>query len=231
MNDISFEDFSDSTLPTPGAYSNFVNEFIENFDNNNRVSEAAIQYSIEHPFNETRENPIYTYTKVSLINDNYSTHLSSTEKIAISRILFDYFEGIQNQNYNENLIENIRTACKEDADLHKDPYSFITKYCCHHNPNSYPIYDSYVDIMLRWYSFLPAFQFNLADVNSDFNDYNSFRNALYDIKTVFEADESIDSITYRDLDKFLWSAGKRFFNPYVDKDWYNNNYKNRPELY
>ncbi|UTW70364.1 hypothetical protein KHA80_07545 [Anaerobacillus sp. HL2] len=31
----------------------------------------------------------------------------------------------------------------------KNFYSFATKYCSHHNPLDYPIYDSYVDEVLR----------------------------------------------------------------------------------
>lgn len=30
-------------------------------------------------------------------------------------------------------------------------YSFASKYCNHHNPLDYPIYDSYVDVVLRYF--------------------------------------------------------------------------------
>jgi hypothetical protein len=30
-------------------------------------------------------------------------------------------------------------------------YSFATKYCSHHKPEMYPIYDSYVDKMLGYF--------------------------------------------------------------------------------
>ena len=30
-------------------------------------------------------------------------------------------------------------------------YSFASKYCSHHNPLDYPIYDSYVDAVLQYF--------------------------------------------------------------------------------
>lgn len=225
-----YDSFVSSTIPTPSNYFQFVYEFIEHFNNTNRICEEAIRHSINSPFEETRDNPIYTYTKVSLINDNYSTYLSSAEKCAISKILYDYSTELQEPNYNSGLITEIRDKCKKDKIINKDPYSFITKYCCHHNPNYYPIYDSYVDIMLKWYSDLEQFPFTIAENNMDFSDYDSFCGALEQFKECCEADISIESISFRDIDKFLWSAGKSFFNPYINKEMYEN-YKNNPALY
>lgn len=47
-------------------------------------------------------------------------------------------------------------------------YSFASKYCSHHNPLDYPIYDSYVDVVLRHFRDRDSF----SDFkNRDLKDY------------------------------------------------------------
>lgn len=221
-----YEVFVSKTIPNKDR----IQSLITQFDNTNNISEEAIRHLIDNPFKETKDSPIYTYTKVSLINDNYSTHLSSAEKSAISKILYDFSEDIQKRNYNRDLIDNIRSECRKPNMLNKDPYSFITKYCCHHNPDNYPIFDSYVEIMLKWFSDLEDVPFHTTDKNSDFCNYDFFRNVLMQFKEYCETNRIIESISYRNLDKYLWSAGKEFFNPYINKKDYEK-YKNNPNLY
>jgi hypothetical protein len=50
-----------------------------------------------------------------------------------------------------------------DSGKIKNFYSFATKYCSHHMPLEYPIYDSYVDLLLRYFRDVDGF----ADFKND----------------------------------------------------------------
>lgn len=47
-------------------------------------------------------------------------------------------------------------------------YSFATKYCSHHNPLAYPIYDSYVEKVLKYFRKTDHFA---KFKNADLKDY------------------------------------------------------------
>ena len=57
----------------------------------------------------------------------------------------------------------------------RNHYSFASKYCSHHFPEDYPIFDSYVEKMLRFYakadqfaSFKPAELRKLRKIRADY---------------------------------------------------------------
>lgn len=85
------------------------------------------------------------YLKVAAINTLYSTNIYDTYRIA-----YKIFNNVKNlderlKKFSPNLIgeiakgHGIPSIAKE-----KNFYSFATKYCSFHNPNEYPIYDSYI---------------------------------------------------------------------------------------
>ena len=95
-------------------------------------------------------------------------------------------------------IANIEISGKK-----KNFYSFATKYCSYHNFNEYPIYDYFVDSML-WY-------FQKKDKFSDFKrvqlkDYKIFKKVIVDFKEYY----NIKKYSFRDIDKYLWIAGKEY---------------------
>lgn len=61
-------------------------------------------------------------------------------------------------------------------------YSFASKYYSHHNPTAYPIYDSYVEKVLKHFRKTnPNFNFN----NDYLKQYDKFKNILIDFKTIW----------------------------------------------
>lgn len=80
-------------------------------------------------------------------------------------------------------------------------YSFATKYCNHHKPLDYPIYDSYVDQAL-WY-FQTEYHFRDFD-REELKEYKKFKETLKDFRKFF----GLDRFDLREIDKYLWLLGK-----------------------
>ena len=90
------------------------------------------------------------------------------------------------------------------AYLEKNFYSFATKYCSHHNPLDYPIYDSYVDVILRYFRNRDAFS-SFAD--SDLKDYVHFKGALIDFRMFY----GLQEYNLKLIDRYIWLLGKEYF--------------------
>lgn len=85
--------------------------------------------------------------KASSLNDFYSTNIYS---------IFIVAKHIQQLNIDERLKQADETLVKDIATVEIKGkihyfYSFATKYCSHHFPNVFPIYDSYVEKVLMYF--------------------------------------------------------------------------------
>jgi hypothetical protein len=89
------------------------------------------------------------------------------------------------------------THC-ENLKLH---FSFASKYCSWHNPDAYPIYDTYVEACL-WYH---RKQDGFAKYAREGYRYPDFVR----IVTAFREFYGLTSFTFKQLDKFLWSQGRQ----------------------
>lgn len=85
-------------------------------------------------------------------------------------------------------------------------YSFATKYCSHHDAENYPIYDTYVDEVLRHFRREGKF---CSFKNQDLKDYCQFKQILIEFQKYYNI-----NCTLKDLDRYLWLLGKEFFNKY-----------------
>jgi len=85
--------------------------------------------------------------KVCSLNDFYSTNIFSPFSVAKHIVSLGIDESLAR---NDLEIVNIIAKVKMNGGKIKNFYSFATKYCSHHKPTVYPIYDSYVDKMLMY---------------------------------------------------------------------------------
>ena len=83
--------------------------------------------------------------KSSTLNDFYSTNIFKIYPLA-RHILSLNIDSRLNAG-DVNLVKDIQYVQYDKG--FKNFYSFATKYCSHHKPLEYPIYDSYVDLVLR----------------------------------------------------------------------------------
>ena len=138
--------------------------------------------------------------KCSCLNDFYSTNIFSIFSVAKNIYKLNIDDRLKNGD--ASLVNDISKV--EISGVNKTFYSFASKYCAHHNPDKFAIYDQFVDKML-WY-FQKKDNFSNFK-RKDLKDYNIFINVLSDFKKYYD----IEKYNLRDIDKYLWIAGKEYF--------------------
>lgn len=137
--------------------------------------------------------------KASALNDFYSTNIFSI--FTISKHILELNIDKRIEQHDLNLVNDIANVTISGRQ--KNFYSFATKYCSHHNPILFPIYDSYVEKVLLYFNKTNKFY---KFEKSDFKDYHNFYNILCSFKEFYKISYSL-----KDIDKYLWQLGKEFF--------------------
>lgn len=138
--------------------------------------------------------------KASALNDFYSTNIFS---------IFPVAKHILNLNIDNRLKNGDETLVNDIANItingkQKNFYSFATKYCSHHFPTIFPIYDSYVDKILMYFHSKD----NFATLKKeDLKNYKVFKETLITFKKFY----NIDTYNLKDIDRYLWQLGKEYF--------------------
>lgn len=136
--------------------------------------------------------------KCSTLNDFYSTNIFSIFPVAKHILKLDIDKRLNDGDLAlVNDIEDVK-------ELNRKFYSFASKYCSHHNPEQFPIYDSYVDRVLRYFRKKDKFA-NFK--NDDLKDYVKFN----DVLNKFAKYYSLEQYSLKDLDRYLWQLGKKYF--------------------
>lgn len=146
--------------------------------------------------------------KCSSLNDFYSTNIYDIHAVA---------QHILSLHIDERLEKHDLSLVKDIADIKdigKKYYSFATKYCSHHQPEHYAIYDSYVENVLVSLNIQEKFaNFKRRE---DLKDYGTFMMAIKALQKHYGLHYSI-----KELDMYLWQLGKWYFNPYMTFKYYN----------
>ena len=139
--------------------------------------------------------------KVSALNDFYSTNIFDTYSVA-QRILSirDFKERVENGDH--SLVNELAQVSIKGKTINF--YSFASKYCSHHCPRQFPIYDSYVEKMLLHYNKHSKF---MPFKKSDLKVYEHFLSAIKSFQQTY----GLENFSLRDIDIFLWQAGKEYF--------------------
>lgn len=138
--------------------------------------------------------------KCSSLNDFYSTNIFS---------IFPVAKHILKLNIDKRLKAGDVTLINDIAKVKiggkdKNFYSFATKYCSHHYPEMFPIYDSFVEKCLMYFKKEDRFEdFTLSDLK----DYSKFKEILIAFKKYYD----IDNYNLKDIDRYLWQLGKKYF--------------------
>lgn len=141
--------------------------------------------------------------KVSVLNDFYSTNIFKVFPVAKRILSLHIDERLQSGDV--TLVDDIKEV--EISGKTLNFYSFATKYCSHHRPLDYPIYDSYVDEVLRYYRKKDGFA---AFRNEELKNYTRFKSILKEFRSFYH----LESYNLKELDKYLWQLGKAYFNKY-----------------
>mgnify|MGYP001116986861 CR=1 FL=1 len=135
--------------------------------------------------------------KISVLNDFYSTNIFKAFPVAKHILSLDIDKRLRCGD--STLVNDIREVSMGGKAWNF--YSFATKYCSHHMPLYYPIYDSYVDEVLRYFRNVDGFA---SFRNKELKDYDRFKSILYEFKKFY----SLDNYNLKELDKYLWQLGK-----------------------
>ena len=138
--------------------------------------------------------------KASSLNDFYSTNIFSIFPVAKHILELDIDERIKNGD--TSLVNDIADVTISGVKKHF--YSFATKYCSHHNSDAFPIYDDFVKKVLLYFKSKDKFDVFTAD---DLKDYSKFKNILISFKKYYD----IDNYSLKDIDRYLWQLGKKYF--------------------
>ncbi len=145
--------------------------------------------------------------KAAALNTFYSTNIYSIYAVALR------IKGIENLDQrladgDVSLVDDIKKVTIKDKE--HVFLSFASKYCSHHNQDAFPIYDYYVEVMLKYFR-------NCEDVNgASFckftNDgikgsYKEFCNVV----TAFRSAYGLEKFSLKEIDRYLWITGKKYF--------------------
>ena len=151
-----------------------------------------------HPYNTMIDSIIL---KIAALNTVYNTYIYSVYPVAQHILSL----GIDKRLCmgDETLVNEVMRV-RYGAAKKTDHYSFATKYCSFHNPDAYPIYDSYVGKILQYYRDSEGF---CSFRNIDLKDYPTFKRIIAEFRRHF----GLEKYTTKELDQYLWQFGKDYF--------------------
>ncbi len=139
--------------------------------------------------------------KVCSLNDFYSTNIFSPFTVAKHIVNLDIDQRLS--SFDLTLVNDIAVV-KVNGLKTINFYSFATKYCSHHFPEAYPIYDSFVEKMIMYFKQLDKFFKFRKD---DLKHYPTYHEVLMQFSRFY----GLENFTLKQIDKYLWQAGKDYF--------------------
>jgi hypothetical protein len=197
----------DATMPLPlTPSSDYLSSYLEKWQSspqmeNYRLQEKSLGLLFKEfcPANSAIEHVLL---KVSALNDFYSTNIFDTYTVA--KHIREMNIEARLKNGDPSLVNELAVVSIQNKK--RNFYSFATKYCNHHFPESFPIYDSYVEKMLLHYARTDNFS---SFRKEDLKHYESFVKIIKE----FQAHYRLGHFSLRQIDIFLWLAGKDSFPP------------------
>lgn len=152
--------------------------------------------------------------KCSSLNDFYSTNIYDIHAMAVNILNIENIDERLRLGDSSIIPEIARLKVwKNDGKQHViNHYSFATKYCSHHQPDKFPIFDKYVEHVLKDLKLIYAERLNYDERN--LRIYENFRNAIDEVRDTFELGE----YSYKDIDRYIWLLGKECYSTYQTRE-------------
>lgn len=181
--------------PSFTVVQNYLNKWdsLENYV----MQEKALNNLFHHTFPHNNQID-QLLIKIATLNDFYSTNIFNVYAVAKHYASLNIDARLQMNDL--SLVDDLSCIPNMKSRI----YSFATKYCSHHNHDDYPIYDSYVEKMLIY--FRNKYHFYEFD-REDLKVFSKFKDIILKFRTVFE----LNHFSIKDIDKYLWQAGKEYF--------------------
>lgn len=184
-------------LPSPSVKEvQFYLKSWEGLNNYVRQEEALSKlFHVTYPKNSLIDEVL---VKVCALNAFYSTNIFDIFKVAEHIVQLDIDNALQSGD--QNLVEKIARI----DDKSNNNYSFATKYCSHHFADKYAIYDSFVHKVLVCFRKADGFY---AFSDSDLKNYPTFHKIILEFRKFY----NLEKFNIKDIDKYLWQLGKKYF--------------------
>jgi len=184
--------------PSPKEVKRYLNKW-DSLDNY-VLQESSLRklFSKTYPLNTNMDDILI---KVCSLNDFYSTNIFSPFIVARHILKMRIDKRLKN---NDLSVVNDIAKIRMPGGRHINFYSFATKYCSHHKPTVYPIYDSFVEKMLMYFKKRDKF---FAFKRRDLKNYEQYRQILEEFRKYFK----LTAFDLKQIDKYLWQAGKKYF--------------------
>ena len=137
--------------------------------------------------------------KVNLLNAFYSTGILDVDTVA--RHIVTQHVDTDIQNGNVAVIDKIARV-KHNGKCWNH-FSFATKYCSFHQPQKFPIFDSFIAECFSQLSKNNYFQkeFSKNTIRNDYSDFKKFYDEFMTKQPALPQD-------YKEVDRYLWSSLK-----------------------
>lgn len=181
--------------PTPALVHQFQQKFQE--EGYSITDNALAKLLVAFPKNNRIED---VWLKAAALNSLYSTGILAVYQVA---------EHIYRQGIDDKLDKGLPEVVNEIAPTEirgkvRRNYSFASKYCSWHQPDAYPMYDSYVE-QLIW-AYQKADRFSVFK-RCDLQDYTHYKAVIEQ----FQQHYGLTDFRFKELDRFLWLYGKQLF--------------------
>lgn len=192
---------------------------------NNNIKDLPIpsENEVEKYLKLWNDNEVYNLSQKSLdnlfttfpLNNNLNEILVKVCTLDVifgagaNRWFFEISKHILNYDFDNKLSNKIIDindfATIEVKGRQRSFYSFASKYCSHHRPHEYPIYDSYVDAVLWFFM-----REELNNKRTDLKNYNIFKDILIKFKNKYK----LEKYSTKEIDQYTWLLGKEYFKKY-----------------
>lgn len=184
--------------PSPEQVAMYLEKWDSHEDYVLQESSLRKLFTQTYPLNTKMDDVLI---KVCSLNDFYSTNIYYPFNVAKHIVKLNIDQRLSDRDF--SLVNDIAVVKVKD---HKtiNFYSFATKYCSHHIPEDYPIYDSYVEKVLM--------HFKREDNFFKFKKYDLKQYPIYrEILIKFSKFYGLDAFTLKQVDQYLWQVGKDYF--------------------
>jgi len=184
--------------PTPKEIVSYLKlwDSLENYT----LQESSLNklFSRTYPLNNDLNDVLI---KVCALNDFYSTNIFSPFTVSKHIVALNIDPSLKSDDLE---IVNKIASVKMNGERVINFYSFATKYCSHHKPTVYPIYDSFVEKILMYFKKRDKF-FGFS--RQDLRSYVKFRDILMRFREYY----GLQQFNLKQIDQYLWQAGKKYF--------------------
>ncbi len=176
--------------------------------------------------------------KVTLLNSFYSTMIKNKDLVAVARYIeslnFDEKLTQYGDKPNIELIHKLAYGIKDFVDDEiNNIYSFASKYCAWHEPDLYPIVDSYTKGMLYQINCELDLWSKIAHKNSEWctrithkalNHYDVYYDLYIGVLSYVKENYGLEP-SFKQFDIFLWEYAPKINTKSEESDYYETKLK------